>query len=1045
MENFTSRDYPVVRGALYQGRFFSEVRPYRRPGVFTGFYGHGIPRPKNGQDLVQEIRKQQQRRRSVQSKILRKTRTPGKYTGMLLNDRNSIYLDTLEYAKSRSQSRSRSRPRRARSAAAKGRADPESGFAVLAGEDSQTGSARSASKRTQRETASSITALVNHAIYDIHDRPLRKPILYSRDLSILQQTTLGGTPSIESTTGPEGAIKSTSVLHPLPDETLLSEIQMKTPIEAIAESLQQSIEHLEKQCGAYQQVDKRGPREQGGDHERSLSLFTDAGMERASEPRTPRVAELNRAHDVEQENTVHAHVLDESMDNMCINIPSAPPEPVSQMVGSKKSDTLHTGSVDQGGHQGLPGISESTGNAGKLSTRRNAQDCSKKSTSGSKKSNMPSHRKEGTKKAGRRSLTAEFKKIQDSVNGSHCTSDGLGIFSAGSDIDKVASVFNLGDDNKSQTVVHAAHSRHPQNDSLSARALDAKQARHASTQNLSPRAENLARALYPKAAPRQEDLEQTTDSEQGYGSANFGREEVFNSFSTRASDRISSAAMKGLLLDDAESGSTNDAGPNRYIQHLRADSTDRMESRDRATERVRFQHSNSDTKVRTARILESAVRNGFPEAVCTERSKQIMLKQPPRETGQTASCRSIEFAHPAASVQRAREMLIDLYDDRATLEAALCKATSNDAISTIFKKLRQNEEYTRACLQIVEESEERVQVCDDISVEGLPGSPPERRRVAAGIPKSSALREALVQTSDYDGNTPPCARCARSARASSAERRPPGQSKALEQPIYEGALRNTDTSRYTPVYYDALLRELRLQSQTVPPSSTTLSKNTHREIQDGRFMHVHALMFTPHAMKAFTIGQGIVKLICPDILIDGGESFKYYGNVVEPLLILGNTFFDLSLLSDLRARLSRAMFYDKDGGILCPFERNILWALLTYIVYKHPDIVFTFKSGSTVLHNLSYVLPCELAMRPTYALVEASLCIPGKSLKVFAIANVAIPYFENRPATPKFTRVERVTTYQKRVFYPFDRVKFCLMKTLEAMASQVRRSMDILT
>jgi len=203
------------------------------------------------------------------------------------------------------------------------------------------------------------------------------------------------------------------------------------------------------------------------------------------------------------------------------------------------------------------------------------------------------------------------------------------------------------------------------------------------------------------------------------------------------------------------------------------------------------------------------------------------------------------------------------------------------------------------------------------------------------------------------------------------------------------------------------------------------------------FLKTHALIFSPNAAKAFNSSRGVIKIACPQSLCAPDFSYSYVGSVVEPLLIVGTTLFDLDMLPELRTGLIKALFVREAGNFIGPFERNLLWAILTFVVFKHPEILFK-HSPKSVLQEVTFLLPCEPAMRPIYALAEATLYLPGLALKSYGVAVVAVPYYDDRAAIPRATRVEKVAAFQKRMHFNSSGVKECLERCLKCLRHHVQ-------
>lgn len=225
--------------------------------------------------------------------------------------------------------------------------------------------------------------------------------------------------------------------------------------------------------------------------------------------------------------------------------------------------------------------------------------------------------------------------------------------------------------------------------------------------------------------------------------------------------------------------------------------------------------------------------------------------------------------------------------------------------------------------------------------------------------------------------------------------------------------------------------------------SPMFSNYTAPPITHTNAMQMHSLMFSPHAMKAFTAGSNVIKLVCPDSLALNQSSCRYIGNIVEPLLMIGSTVINISTIHTLRERLAKCFFYEPDGLLISPIERNFVWTTLCFVLYKHPDAIFIPRSGN-LLQAAQFILPFDVALKPTHVLLEASIIAPSLPLKSYAIANVAIPYFNNRAALPRATRIEAISKYQRRIYFSIDRMRFALNKAARVLATYLRRTTDVL-
>lgn len=248
---------------------------------------------------------------------------------------------------------------------------------------------------------------------------------------------------------------------------------------------------------------------------------------------------------------------------------------------------------------------------------------------------------------------------------------------------------------------------------------------------------------------------------------------------------------------------------------------------------------------------------------------------------------------------------------------------------------------------------------------------------------------------------------------------------------------NEQDIHYTTSTYNEQIKDTDDQCAPIFSNYTT-PPITHKNA-----MQMHSLMFSPHAMKAFTAGSNVIKLVCPDSLVLNQNDCRYMGNVVEPLLLIGSTIINISTMHTLREQLAKCFFYEPDGLLISPMERNFVWATLCFVLYKHPDAIFIPRNGN-LLQAAQFILPFDVALKPTHVLLEVSIIAPSLPLKSYAIANVAIPYFNGRAALPRATRIEAISKYQRRIYFSIDRTRFALNKAARVIATYLRRTTDTL-
>lgn len=330
---------------------------------------------------------------------------------------------------------------------------------------------------------------------------------------------------------------------------------------------------------------------------------------------------------------------------------------------------------------------------------------------------------------------------------------------------------------------------------------------------------------------------------------------------------------------------------------------------------------------------------------------------------------------------KAEELLADLYDDKILLEKELKRAMSQQEIYSIMRKLKANEDLSSEIQKLLE-----VSLAAEES--GTAAAPSERLTESEAYRRSSEAGAVATYPFQYSGPAGP-----------------PGPHNAA------GA--------------------------AGPTGLTGAAGNAGSSLTPQSFLRTHALIFSPHAAKAFNASRGVIKVACPQSLYVADASYSYVGSVVEPLLIVGTTLFDLEMLPELRASLARALFVRETGNLLSPFERNLLWAILTFVVFKNPEILFKHCPKS-VLQDATFLLPCEPAMRPVYALAEATLYLPNLALKSYGVATVAVPYYDDRPALPRATRVEKVASFQKRMHFNYSGLKECLDRCIKCLRRHVQ-------
>lgn len=422
-------------------------------------------------------------------------------------------------------------------------------------------------------------------------------------------------------------------------------------------------------------------------------------------------------------------------------------------------------------------------------------------------------------------------------------------------------------------------------------------------------------------------------------------------------------------------------------------------------------------------------------------------------------------------------MLENLYKDRDILRRTIAKASNEvDSRNQLLKtQLKDNEKLIQACLMALQQRSHELKdghlSADQYLKSYLLGSYDKLTplptkcsapKVTAGIRPSTASvsyrGERLVPEYVVSAIRDPIAA--------------PTSSSCAPNDLY-----NQTSSALFPILAQSRLRQSMHQDQkpfgegcaylpskdTVVPEKGQDPTNTYNnQVEDGasvcapmfsnctapsikhtNAMQLHTLMFSPHAMKAFITGTNVIKLVCPDALALGQSSCRYIGNIVEPLLLIGNTVINVSSIHTLRERLAKCFFYEPDGLLISPMERNFVWATLCFVLYKHPDAIFIPRSGN-LLQTAQFILPFDVALKPTHVLLEVSIIAPSLPLKSYAIANVAVPYFNDRPALPRATRIEAISKYQRRIYFSIDRMRFVLNKAARVVATYLRKTTDVL-
>ncbi|EFO62642.1 Hypothetical protein GLP15_4759 [Giardia lamblia P15] len=423
-------------------------------------------------------------------------------------------------------------------------------------------------------------------------------------------------------------------------------------------------------------------------------------------------------------------------------------------------------------------------------------------------------------------------------------------------------------------------------------------------------------------------------------------------------------------------------------------------------------------------------------------------------------------------------MLENLHRDRDILKRTIAKTPNevNSRGKLLKTQLRDNEKLTQACLMALQQRSQELKDSHISADQYLKSYLSRSHNNIAALPSkcsapkiTAAIRPSTASVSHRGERLVP-------EYVVSAIRDPittPTSSSCAPNDLY-----SQPSSALFPILAQSRLRQSMHQDQKpfgegcaylpskdtiVPEQSTQESTNTYNNqvensdkgcapmfsnctvspITHTNAMQIHALMFSPHAMKAFTTGSNVIKLVCPDALTLSQNSCRYIGNIVEPLLLIGNTVINVSSIHTLKERLAKCFFYEPDGLLISPMERNFVWATLCFVLYKHPDAIFIPRSGN-LLQTAQFILPFDVALKPTHVLLEVSIIAPSLPLKSYAIANVAVPYFNDRPALPRATRIEAISKYQRRVYFSIDRMRFALNKAARVVATYLRKTTDVL-
>ncbi len=433
-------------------------------------------------------------------------------------------------------------------------------------------------------------------------------------------------------------------------------------------------------------------------------------------------------------------------------------------------------------------------------------------------------------------------------------------------------------------------------------------------------------------------------------------------------------------------------------------------------------------------------------------------------------------------------ILENLYSDRDTLRRTLAKTSDGmGSQSRLLKtRLRDNEKLIQACLMALQQRNHESGDTQLSASQYIKSYIPEDRSKAT---ISSAKQPTPKVTTTVRPSTASLSYCGEKLIPEQASAAKGFTTISHSSPYAPNDLYNGPSSVLFPILAQSRLRQSLRQSRKpfgegcayLPSKSTTASNQvldaTDKDCDQGphhpigvyneqvedvndcytpmfsnctappithtNAMQLHALMFSPHAMKAFAAGSNIVKLVCPDSLALNQSNCRYIGNIVEPLLLLGSTVINVSLIHSLRERLAKCFFYEPDGLLISPMERNFVWATLCFVLYKHPDAIFIPRNGN-LLQAAQFILPFDVALKPTHVLLEVTIVAPSLPLKSYAIANVAVPYFNDKPALPRATRIEALSKYQRRIYFSIDRMRFALNKATRVLAAYLKKTTDVL-
>ncbi|KAH0577676.1 hypothetical protein SS50377_21030 [Spironucleus salmonicida] len=289
-----------------------------------------------------------------------------------------------------------------------------------------------------------------------------------------------------------------------------------------------------------------------------------------------------------------------------------------------------------------------------------------------------------------------------------------------------------------------------------------------------------------------------------------------------------------------------------------------------------------------------------------------------------------------------KQTLFRLQQEKIRLQEALINVNTYEERAKIKHKLYLNENLIMDCQKLAGQRESTKQESKNIFLD-----------------EYNAPEKHPLQTTFFDENDFQIHQISPSSSSSNPQPSPP--------PIRQSSKKPTAS----PKYDSSLIKK---KSSQLPEKLIQQQKH----------------LFNKYAQSNFNSGADVIKILSPSFINPTPSDLSFQGEIIEPELIFGSKILRFGDHMDLYNKIQNVF---SSIQITC-FERNVVYALLSYYAFKQPQILLDFKqlNRNFPFQKIAFRLPFTQANGPPFCLI---IC------ENEPICNVAVPFFGDRAMLPK--------------------------------------------